>query len=173
MFVWLLRLSFDHPSSLIIDHFCKYLHIYMYIHVKAIMELFSISYLRSHTGDSVFPDLGTDESLDETVESSRRRHQRRYLDAQLDLIEGIVVSIALLSTFDIFCLFKWPQIFHFNQTFSLSPAPFVKESCVWYHPQCVTLVGLAATCDTGSWRRTLPKFEKNHVTCLIFCTCYK
>ena len=102
MFVWLLRLSFDHPSSLIIDHFCKYLHICMYIHVKAIIELFSISYLRSNTGDSVFPDLGTNERLDETVESSRRRHQRRYLDAQLDLIEGIVVSIALLSTFDTF-----------------------------------------------------------------------
>ena len=78
----------------------------MCIHVKAIIELFSISCLRSNTGDSVFPDLGTNESLDETVESSRRRHQRRYLDAQLDLIEGIVVSFGLLSKFDIFGVFK-------------------------------------------------------------------
>ena len=88
----------------------------MYIHVIAISELFSISYLRSNTGASVFPDLGTNESLDETVESSRRRHQRRYLDAQLDLIEGRVVSIALLSTFDIFRkLFTLIKLFLFPQ----------------------------------------------------------
>ncbi|KAF6034974.1 hypothetical protein EB796_006717 [Bugula neritina] len=56
--------------------------------------------IRSRNGEVVFPDLCSSLDFERTVEESRRRHQRNYMNTQLAFIEGQNRLAFLLDMFE-------------------------------------------------------------------------